>query len=163
MVTAEALERNAFKYPFKVAVKDSNRTLTYHELNERTSILANSLMDRNITKGDKVAILFNNCVEFVEIYFAVQKIGAVAVPLNTRLVGAELDYIINNSEARVLFYDDEFRGTISSIRDHLQQVDCFVSPSGDQNQKSIHYQTLFETHNVVSPQIHIDGDDAIIK
>ncbi len=160
MVTAEALERNAFKYPFKVAVKDSNRTLTYHELNERTSVLANSLMDRNITKGDKVAILFNNCVEFVEIYFAVQKIGGVAVPLNTRLVGAELDYIINNSDARVLFYDNEFRGTISSIRDHIQQVNFFVSPSGDQNQKSIRYETLFETHNVISPQIHIDEDDA---
>lgn len=159
MDTAEALERNAFKFPTKMAVKDAKRSLTYHELNERTNILASCLIEMGISKGDKIALLFQNCVEFVEVHFAVQKIGAISVPLNTRLAGAEIDYIVNNSEAKALFYDYEFTKTVSPICKNLKKVQYFISLSGENDQNGVHYESLFKTKTTVPLGIDIEGDD----
>jgi len=127
MNAAEAIERNAFKFPMKIAVKDSKSSLTYSELNERVNALANFLIEMGISKGDKIALLFTNCVEFVEVHLATQKIGAVSVPLNTRLSAAELDYIVNDSDAKILFYDDEFEEMIYLIRKKLKKIKHFIS------------------------------------
>jgi len=159
MHTAESLERNAFKYPKKVAVKDKNRTLTYQELYERASLLGNSLISMGISRGDKVAILFQNCVEFVEIHFAIQKIGCVSVPLNTRLAAAELNYILNNSDAKILFYDKEFEKKIASIRKKLKQLKYYVSAPDVDSLNSVPYEDLFKRQQQGRSEVAIDGND----
>ena len=74
-----------------------DRTVTWRELDERTSRLAQGLMSLGVRKGDRVALLTTNCIEFCETVLAVLKMGAILVPLNYRLAPSELDEIVQRS------------------------------------------------------------------
>ncbi|MEH6588346.1 MAG: long-chain fatty acid--CoA ligase [Halioglobus sp.] len=87
---------------------ERQRRFTYRELNERSNRIANELLARGIRPGDRVAALLKNGIEFVESYFAIAKIGAVMVPVNWRLVAAEINYILSDAGVSVLIYDADF-------------------------------------------------------
>jgi len=92
--TGQILEVHARKFPNKVALKDwRGKRLTYQELDLRTNRLANGLLDLGLRNGDRVAVLLHNCAEFVEIYCAFAKVGLVAVPVNWRFIGREIEYV----------------------------------------------------------------------
>ena len=74
--------------------------MTFRQWNERSCRLANALLGLGLAKGDRVAVLAYNCVEWLEIYAATAKAGLVAVPINFRLVGAEIRYIVENCRGR---------------------------------------------------------------
>ena len=101
---------HAYVRPDKIAIRDvsAKQTLTYKELDERASLLANWLQKVGIQKGDRVAILSQNCAEFFELEFACAKVGAIELPLNWRLTKPELEYILNDSTPKVLIYDESF-------------------------------------------------------
>jgi fatty-acyl-CoA synthase len=105
--------------PHSAGARDLSRTMTFAQWNERSCRLANSLLGLGLTKGDRVAILAYNCVEWVEIYAATAKAGLVAVPINFRLLGAEVRYIVENAEAAALIVQDELVGIIEEIRNDL--------------------------------------------
>lgn len=97
--------------PNKVAVKEyeTGRKLTYAELNNAGGNLATYLTQRlNLAKGSRIAVLAEHCLEYITLFSAAQKSGIVIVPLNYRLSSVELEYIINNSEPAVLFYEEKF-------------------------------------------------------
>ena len=121
------LETNAEKFPDKEAVVYGDRRITYRELNGRVNGLAKGLLDLGIGKGDIVAILLFNCPECIEITFAVNKIGAVWLPLNFRLVGAELSYILNNAEAKALISENDFSKTIQEINKEIPTVNKYIA------------------------------------
>ncbi|MHA2030697.1 MAG: class I adenylate-forming enzyme family protein, partial [Candidatus Kariarchaeaceae archaeon] len=104
----EILKVNAHKYPNKLAVKDKNRSLTFREYDIRTNMLANGLLKRGLKKGDKIAVLLNNCVEFMEIYGAAAKAGIIIVPLNFRLLPADLYWIVRNAEVKMVMVQDRY-------------------------------------------------------
>ena len=81
--------------------------------------LANALLGLGLRKGDRVAVLAYNCVEWAEIYAATAKAGLVAVPVNFRLVAAEAAFVIDNSEATAIIVQDELRGVIEDVRAEL--------------------------------------------
>ncbi len=87
---------------------DSGARYTYRELNARSNRTAHMLKSLGIGKGDRVALLMMNSVEFVESFFALAKIGAVAVPLNWRLVPAELSFILTDSGSTSILFGTEF-------------------------------------------------------
>ncbi len=111
----EIVNVNANKYPKKLALKDTRRQLTFEELNERTNKLANGILKNWIKKGDKIAILSNNSIEFMEIYVAAAKGGFIIVPLNFRLHPDDISFIINNSDAKWLFVESRFREATEKI------------------------------------------------
>src|SRR5208283_5018236 len=90
---------NAKRYPDALAVKDQNRSFTYRQTNERVNRLGDSLLALGLKKGDKIAVLLENSIEIVEIYLATAKTGLIIVPINFRLVGREIEYIVNNSDS----------------------------------------------------------------
>ena len=100
LTIGDAVRVYAKKTPNKLAVKDINRSLSFSEFNERTNRLGNALLNLGLKKGDKVACLLNNSLEFMEIYIACAKTGLVTVPINFRLSLKEIEYILDNSEAR---------------------------------------------------------------
>ena len=102
------LSNSTNKYPERVALISEEGRWTYRAFNERTSRLANALLDAGLKKGDRIAILFHNSSYFVEAYFAAVKLGLVATPINYRFAGPEMVYIINDSQPDVLFYGPEF-------------------------------------------------------
>ena len=72
-----------------------------------------------LAKGDRVAILAYNCVEWLEIYVALAKAGLVAVPINFRLVGPEIRYIVDDAEARAIIVQDDLLDRVEGIRSDL--------------------------------------------
>ncbi|MDO5311230.1 MAG: class I adenylate-forming enzyme family protein, partial [Clostridia bacterium] len=148
MVITELLERNAVQFPEDVALveinppaasgrrmtwkeysliegstKDAFRTeLTWKEFDRKANRFANLLLSRGIEKGDKVAILLMNCLEWLPIYFGILKTGALAVPLNYRYTADEIKYCTELSEADVLIFGPEFTGRVESICNRLKKV-----------------------------------------
>lgn len=90
LVVGESLRRNAYKYPAKVAVKDSKRATSYRELNERVNGIAQGLQNKGIGSGDPVALLIGNRIEHIEVLFALAKIGALAIPLDVKWRSIEI-------------------------------------------------------------------------
>ncbi len=113
---------NAKKYPDKTAIKDRHRSFTYPEMNERANRLSHSLLSLGLRKGDKVAVLLENCFEIIEAYLATAKTGLVIVPMNFRLVAEDIKYIVNNSDARAIIVDNEFTPLIDKIRPDLAGI-----------------------------------------
>ncbi|MDH3882053.1 MAG: AMP-binding protein, partial [Desulfobacteraceae bacterium] len=113
---------NAKKFPNTVALKDANRAFTYPQMNSRINKLANSLVSLGLQKGDKIAVLLENCIEICELFLATAKTGFVIVPINFRLVSSEVEYIVNNSDAKAMVVHDQFAGTVEPIRSNLKNI-----------------------------------------
>ena len=99
---------NAKRYPDTLAIKDQKRSFTYRQTNERVNRLADSLLALGLKKGDKIAVLLENSIEIVELYLATAKTGLIIVPINFRLVGREIEYIVNNSDSVAIFVHEQF-------------------------------------------------------
>src|SRR5512147_3115045 len=115
----EALSTHAALNPEKIGARDLVRAMTFRQWNERACRLANALLGLGLNKGDRVGILAYNCVEWMEIYAAVAKAGLIAVPINFRLLGPEVLYILDNSEAQAFIVQDDFVSLVESIRGSL--------------------------------------------
>lgn len=99
--------RRRIKSRDKVALIFREEQLTYGELNERVNRLANAFLAHGISRGDRIAYLGENHPSFVEVFFAATQIGALFVPLNTRLAAPELHYALEDSGSRVLVHSEE--------------------------------------------------------
>lgn len=115
----EVISMNAYLSPNKVGARDLDRSMTFRQWNERSCRLANALLGLGLQKGDRVAILAYNCVEWLEIYVAVAKAGLIAVPVNFRLLGAEIQYIAENSGAKTFIVQEDFVDRVEGIRANL--------------------------------------------
>src|SRR5215208_6084027 len=115
----EVVSRNARLFPNKLGARDLARSMTYRQWNERSCWLANALLGMGLAKGDRVAILAYNCLEWMEIYVALAKAGLVAVPINFRLVGSEIRYIVDDAEARAFIVQDDLVDRVDEIRADL--------------------------------------------
>ena len=129
----EWMTKRALLSPARQAYVDSDLglRLTFAEMNARCNRVANAFLAAGIVPGERVALLVMNCAEFLETFFALAKIGAVAVPLNWRLVPDELEFILADSGSSRLVFGREFldnaaelerRGSKTDIRHWLQVV-----------------------------------------
>ena len=99
--------------------RDLERAMSFRQWNERACRLANALLGMGLAKGDRVAILAYNCVEWLEIYAATAKAGLIALPINFRLTGADMRYIVENAEATALIVQDELPASSRRFRADL--------------------------------------------
>lgn len=95
------------------------REITWSVFDEKANRVANMLINRGIKKGDRVAILMFNCLEWLPIYFGILKSGAIAVPFNFRFDSDEIKYCADLAEVHALFFGPEFIGRIEAIEDDL--------------------------------------------
>lgn len=102
------LTRNASMFPNKCAVAYKGQALTYLELNQAANRAANGLMALGLKKGDRIALMVRNSLEFVILWYASQKAGIVPLPINLRLLSDEIAHIINDSESKALIYFSSF-------------------------------------------------------
>jgi fatty-acyl-CoA synthase len=115
----QVLTLNARVFPDKLGVRDLARSLTFAQWNARACRLANALLGLGLRKGDRVAVLAYNCIEWLEIYAATAKAGVIAVPINFRLVGPEIRYIAENCEACAFIVQDELAARADEVRGGL--------------------------------------------
>jgi long-chain acyl-CoA synthetase len=112
------LEESADKFADKEALVMNGDRLTYKEMKDKVEKIAGNLQKSMcVKKGDRVALLLGNSIEFCLLVFACVKLGAIAVPLNTRLKEKELTFMLEQSGSRLLFVDDEFLHKVETMRD----------------------------------------------
>ncbi len=123
---ASTLDHQAERRPDKVVLTCGDRTLTNVELHGRVNALARSLRDLGVGRGDIVAILLYNCTEFLELVYAVNRLGAAFLPLNYRLAPAEWQYILGHAEAKVVVADPEFTPAVTEVAAELPALEHTV-------------------------------------
>jgi acyl-CoA synthetase (AMP-forming)/AMP-acid ligase II len=126
LLIQDVLEHNARIYPSRVALVAAREEVTYRELRDRVGGCAAVLRSEGIGKGDRVAILAQNSVLYLEALFAVTRAGAALVPLNHLLIGRELIDILKDADVKALLFTEEFRGRVGEIRSSLPGIGCFV-------------------------------------
>ncbi|UCE74555.1 MAG: AMP-binding protein [Methanomassiliicoccales archaeon] len=160
----EILKVNASKYKNKLAVKDSKRQLTFSQYNSRANRLANGLMGMGLQKGDRIAVISCNCLEFMEIYAACAKSGIVVVPINWRISPKDMEFIIGNSDAKAVIAADEFVENMESIRNNLKNVpsENYIvigekTPKGYKN-----FEDVVSSGTDTEPDVKVEGKDTWI-
>ena len=143
------LANSTLRHSGKTAVVDNHRSWTYSQLEARCSRLSGAFLKAGLVPGDRIALLSFNTVYLVEAYLAAVRVGLVAVPVNFRLSGKEMAYIIGNSEARCLVYGPQFGETIDDIRGDLASVEFFICPGRSNNPEALNYERFLEGGNAV--------------
>ena len=135
------------------------REITWSVFDEKANRVANMLLSRGIRKGQKVAILLMNCLEWLPIYFGILKAGAIAVPLNFRYTSDEIDYCLKLADVDVLFFGPEFIGRMETIAPKLskQMLLLFVGETCPSFAEDYHRATA--NCSSVAPKILIDDED----
>lgn len=133
--------------------------ITWKEFDKRANRFASLLLSRGIRKGDKVAILLMNCIEWLPIYFGALKAGAIAVPLNYRYTADEIKYCVELAECDVLVFGPEFIGRVEEICDRLPGVRemFYVGANCPTFAESYDYYVKFMRS--IAPDITITDDD----
>jgi len=117
---AYLVDRNARKYPGKIALCSRERRVNYLELRSMVLSLTGALAAMGITRGDRVATLMFNGTELLTTYLALFRLGAVLVPLNTRLAEPEWHYMLEDSGAVALLSEEGFARFLEPLRASLQ-------------------------------------------
>ena len=156
----EIVAMNAYLSPDKVGARDLTRSLTFRGWNDRSCKLANALVGLGLEKGDRIAVLAYNCLEWMEIYAAVAKAGLVVVPINFRLVGSEVRYIVENSEAKAVIVQDDLLDGVETIRaERLIAEDMYVHFGGRTPPGYRSYEDLVAAGARSEPSIETGPDD----
>ena len=139
------------------------REITWNVFNEKANRFANLLLERGVKKGDKVAILLMNCLEWLPIYFGILKTGALAVPLNFRYASDEIEYCLNLSESDVLVFGPEFIGRVEEIAEKISKNRLLFFVGDNCPSFAEDYASLTANCSSTSPGIPLtDEDDAAI-
>lgn len=185
MPVTEYLERNAREYPDEVALvelnpdeKDTRRTtwkefgliepttyspyrreITWSVFNEKANRFANMLIGRGIKKGDKVAIIMYNCLEWLPIYFGVLKTGAIAVPFNFRYDSDEIYYCAELAEVDVIVFGPQFIGRIEVNAERLSKGRLLIYVGDNCPSFAESYRELVADCSSKAPDVTITEDD----
>ena len=183
-VITEILERNAREWPNDVALveidtpddgrhktwreaelvesvpdKAYRAEMTWREFDEKANRFANFLLSRGYEKGDKIAILLMNCLEWLPIYFGVLKAGCMAVPLNFRYTADEIKYCLELSDAGALVFGPEFIGRVEQIADRIPQVKSLFYVGEDCPTFADSYRKLVGYCSSRAPAIPLKAED----
>ncbi len=135
------------------------REITWNVFNEKANRFANMLGSRGVKKGDKVAILMFNCLEWLPIYFGILKAGALAVPFNFRYAADEILYCADLAEVDVLVFGPEFIGRIESIADKLSKGRLLIYVGDNCPTFAESYRELSADCPSTPPQVLVTDDD----
>lgn len=185
MPITEFLTRNANLYPDEVCLVEINpekreehgvtwreyelvetkpnagyrREITWLDFECQSNRFANLLTVKGVKKGDKVAILLMNCLEWLPIYFGILKAGAIAVPLNFRYTADEIKYCLELSEASKLVFGSEFIGRVESIYGTIPGVNEYIYVGQDCPTFATDYELISERCSKKPPLVEISDDD----
>lgn len=186
MVIADFLEKNARLYGEEVALVEINpseerdravtwrdfslientrpdlpyrRDMTWGQFDKKANRFANLLLSRGVKRGTKVGILLMNCLEWLPIYFGVLKAGAIAVPMNFRYSGEEIEYCVDLADVEVLVFGPEFTERITPLVDKMSRVKFFFYVGREVPQFAESYLELVNYCSQSAPPVALEEDD----
>ena len=135
------------------------KEMTWGEFDKKANRFCNLLLSRGIKKGDRVAILLMNSLEWLPVYFGILKAGALAVPLNYRYTAEEIKYCLKLSDSSVLVFGPEFIGRVEEICDRIPDVKYTFYVGEDCPTFSESYDELVTYCSTKAPDITLSDDD----
>ncbi len=139
------------------------RDMTWRVFDEKANRFANLLIKRGIKKGDKVAVLLMNCLEWLPIYFGILKTGAIAVPLNYRYTAEEIKYCLDLSDTIAMIFGPEFIGRVETIYNNIPDVKMLFYAGEKRPTFAENYDRLTANCSSEAPDIVLsDDEDAVI-
>jgi long-chain acyl-CoA synthetase len=161
MNIGDLLVRNANKFPGKLAVVSETRSLSFQGLNERVNRLANSLLGSGLRKGDRIGVLLHNDHQFLELYFASAKTGAVFCPYNNHFKQWEVRDIVDYSTPRFLIVDGDFVDMVTALRPELKSVEKCICLGKTSLPFMDDYETLIARGLKEEPKTKVLEDDLL--
>jgi len=159
LTVAQSLLGSVRKYPQKTAIVFEDRTFTYEQFNDRVNRVSNALMAMGLVKGDRVSVLAMNCNEIVEVIMALGKCGMVAVPVNFRFVGSEIEWVVNQPRSKAFFVAAEYVEMIEELRAKLPLVKHYVAISSRPVEGMHDYETLIAESHATEPSVQVLDND----
>lgn len=185
MPITELLERNARDFPFDISLVEINpeaeanarrtwkeyeliesnphdvgrKEMTWSEFDRKANRFANLLLTRGVGKGDKIAILMMNCIDWLPVYFGILKTGALAVPLNFRYTAEEIKYCLKKADCSGLVFGSEFVGRMESICDAIPNVRVLLYVGEDCPTFADSYDQYINYCSDKKPEIVITDND----
>ena len=185
MPITELLERNAREFPFDISLVEINpeaeakarrtwkeydliesnphdigrKEMTWSEFDLKANRFANLLLTRGVQKGDKIAILMMNCIEWLPVYFGILKTGALAVPLNFRYTADEIKYCLQKADCTGLVFGPEFVGRMETICDSIPKVKTLLYVGEDCPTFADSYDQYIQYCSEKKPNIDLTDDD----
>ena len=135
------------------------REITWKDFKKKANRFANLLLTRGCKKGDKVAILLMNSIEWLPVYFGILKAGAVAVPLNYRYTAEEIKYCLDKADCSMLVFGPEFIGRIEDICERIPAVTSLFYVGEQCPSFADSYDRMIEFCSTSSPAVHVSEDD----
>ncbi|MDR2132978.1 MAG: long-chain fatty acid--CoA ligase, partial [Clostridiales Family XIII bacterium] len=144
-------------------VQGYRKTLTWREFDERANRTANLLLETGAGKGDKVAVLLMNCIEWLPVYFGILKAGAAVVPLNYRYTAEEIRYCLELADVSVLLFGPEFAGRIDAVKGELAHLRAFFFIGEGRPAYARDYEAAIAARSAEPPGVPLsDEEDAAI-
>jgi fatty-acyl-CoA synthase len=150
------------QYPDRTAVVsgEGDLRMTYKEADQRANRLANALAELGVGQGDRVAIFQTNCWQYVEQYVALLKLGAIVVPMNFRLKSPEALYILNDSGAEVLLFEERYLPVLEPSKAYQIGIKHYICTQGQSPDWAYDYESLLSKFNdEPPPPIELGQDD----
>ena len=158
MLLGDVVERNGLLYPSHEAVVDEKGRLTFAELSDRATRFANTLVDKGVRRGDRVAVLSPNCHEMVEVFGASEMCGFITVPLNIRMTKHEIASIFADCTPSAIVLDRAFRQLVEGLRPQLSSIKTYISIGG-QIDWADDYETALALARTTRPAMRPEPDD----
>lgn len=153
------LRAQAIRHPDKIALVCENERVAYKDLDRRIAHVASGLKEQGLGAGDRIVLFLANGTQIVELFYAAFSLGAIVVPVTTRLTARELQHICADSQPFAIV----FEGSGDAIRDVLDDNPDAVRISvGGTVEGAITYDDLRESEIVALPPLSIESDDALI-
>ncbi|MFC1524393.1 class I adenylate-forming enzyme family protein [Thermodesulfobacteriota bacterium] len=159
-----ALERKADTIPEHEAVVHESKRFSYLEVEQKANKIANWLLEKGIKKGDRIALLLKNSINYITAYYGILKSGTVAVPLNTGLTANEVNQLLDDCQARILLTEPIFSNLLHEIiadhklPDHLSDIAGIESFEGC-SKETILVEQIFDAFSHQRPLINIIDQD----
>lgn len=141
------------------AVEAFRSEITWAEFHEKANRFANFLLSRGFRKGDKVAILLMNCLEWLPIYFGALRAGCLAVPLNFRYTADEIKYCLELSDADAIVFGPEFIGRMEQIADRIPRIRLRLYVGDDCPTFAEGYRNLVSYCSSRTPLVPLSDED----
>lgn len=161
MVIGDIIRRNAKRFPKKTALIFEETSYTFKELDDRVNRLANGLLSSVHKKGDRIAIIADNCHQHVEIFCTVAKLGMASMAANPFLSVNDLTYIVRNIETDTVIFQPKYRNIVNSLKREISSLRNFIV-LGDPVGNEVNYEKFILAHESKDPDILVHEDDDLL-
>ncbi|MCK5076980.1 MAG: long-chain fatty acid--CoA ligase, partial [Calditrichia bacterium] len=131
---------------YQVKKSDGWQNISYNDFASQVFLLASALKEEGLKKGDKVAVIMDNRPEWAMIDYACQVSGLISVPIYTTLLGKQAAYILNDSEAKIAFIDNEYQWEkMDSVKNSIKHVNKYIQVEGEISKGNIKFNDFLES------------------